>query len=302
MLIERTGRFTAGVAYGTNCESHLLNVPAGRMSAFEDDANHFLRWAQRRDQSIKGGTFVPRRLYGQYLADVLNEAEVAANPGMNLLRVPAEALAITRTEKGRLAIRLDRGGMIRADKVVLAIGNFPPADPPVADPSFYADGRYARDPWAEASLEVAADDPVLLIGTGLTMLDIALALEDRGHRGLMYAVSRRGLLPQAHRHSETAPPHHERPATLDHWACTAVGILRGLRLEVREAGRRGVDWREVITSIRDETPALWQRLSRDQRARFLRHLRPYWETHRHRAAPQTLPAYRTWLIAASCAS
>jgi uncharacterized NAD(P)/FAD-binding protein YdhS len=285
VLIERTGRFTAGVAYGTTCSSHLLNVPAGRMSAFEGDADHFLRWARSRDPKISGGTFVPRRLYGQYLADVLDEAESSAHPAVRLMRVPGEARAITSTADRRLTIDLGGGGLIRADRVVLAIGNFPPADPPIDDPRSYDNSWYFRDPWAPDAVNVAADQPVLLIGTGLTMLDIALALRDRGHRGTIHAISRRGLLPQPHRHSATPPPQHERPAELDRWPRTARGLLEAIRHEVQSAASQGVDWREVITSLRADTPALWRSLPQRERERFLRHLRPFWETHRHRAAP-----------------
>ena len=103
----------------------------------------------------------------------------------------------------------------------------------------------------------------------------------------MVAVSRRGLLPQAHRVSAKPPPHIDRPATIDEWPGTALGMLRGLRREVRERAGEGVDWREVVTSVRHDTPALWQRLDADERRRFLRHLRPYWETHRHRSSPET---------------
>ena len=285
VLIERTGRFTAGVAYGTSCNSHLLNVPAGRMSAYESEPNHFLEWARARNPHINGGTFVQRRVYGEYLASTLNDAEKAAAPRMRLIRTPGQALSIAPFNRNQLTIDLGGGGMLRADTIVLAIGNFPPATPPVDDQAFYSTRLYARDPWSENALNVDADKPVLLIGTGLTMLDIALALRDRGHRGVIHAVSRRGLMPQPHRHSAAAPPHHDRPADLDRWPRTALSLLRSLRQEVRQAAARGVDWREVVTSLRADTPALWQSLSQRERSCFLRHVRPYWETHRHRAAP-----------------
>lgn len=285
VLVERTGRFTAGVAYGTTCASHLLNVPAGRMSAFEDAPDHFLNWAKSQDATIKGGTFVPRPLYGKYLANLLNETEAAAND-CQLLRVPGEAQSIASTESDQLTIDLGGGGLVRADQVVLAIGNFPPANPPVDDPTFYSSKRYARDPWAADTLTVSADQAVLLIGTGLTMLDMALALRDRGHRGAIHAISRRGLMPQPHRHSATPPPHHDRPAHIEDWPHTALGLCKALRAEVRAAQHRGVDWREVVTAIRADTPHLWNTLSWTERQRFLRHIRPFWETHRHRAAPQ----------------
>jgi uncharacterized NAD(P)/FAD-binding protein YdhS len=146
--------------------------------------------------------------------------------------------------------------------------------------------RYARDPWAGDALERDPREDVLLVGTGLTMCDVALALRDGDQQGRIHAISRRGLLPQPHRLSAKPPPHLDRPETVDEWPSTAVGLLRGLRREVRERTADDVDWREVVTSIRADTPALWQRLDADERRRFLRHARPYWETHRHRSSPE----------------
>jgi uncharacterized NAD(P)/FAD-binding protein YdhS len=285
-LIEKSGRFTAGAAYSTTSQAHLLNVPAGRMSAMPDDADHFLRWARQQDPKVGGGTFVPRPQYGKYLASILEEADAAAGAAVRLTRVPRGAAGV-RVEPDGVTIELDGGSEIHADVAVLAIGNFPPGNPWVADPTFYKSWRYAKDPWGAGALDVEPDGNVLLLGTGLTMLDIAIALKERGHRGTIHAVSRRGLLPQPHRVSIRPPTSHPRPATLDQWPRTARGLLHALRAEVRAAAAKGVDWREVVTSLRHDTPALWKGLSERERARFLRHVRPFWETHRHRASPET---------------
>lgn len=285
VLIERSGRFTAGVAYSTTSKSHLLNVPAGRMSALPDDPDHFLRWARTQDPRIGGGTFVARALYGRYLAALLDDAEAAARRSVRLTRVPRAAVALHVAADG-VTIAIEGGSEIDADIVVLAIGNFPPGNPHVADPSWYRSWRYAKDPWGPGALEVERDGDVLLLGTGLTMIDVAIALKERGHRGVLHAISRRGLLPQPHRVSMLPPPPHARPPSLDAWPRTASGLLRSLRAEVRSAATRGVDWREVVTSLRHDTPALWQSLPGGERERFLRHVRPFWETHRHRAAPE----------------
>jgi uncharacterized NAD(P)/FAD-binding protein YdhS len=285
VFVERSGRFTAGVAYSTTSPSHLLNVPAGRMSALPDDADHFLRWARQQDPRIGGGTFVPRQIYGRYLAALLHDTETAARPGVQLTRVPRAAAGL-RMADGGVEVELDGGSVIPADLAVLAIGNFPPGNPAIADPSWYRSWRYAKDPWAPGALEVEPDGEVLLLGTGLTMLDVAIALKEKGHRAVLHAISRRGLLPQPHRVSMLPPPPHARPKTLDAWPRTARGLLRALRTEVGNAAAKGIDWREVVTSLRHDTPALWGSLPAIERERFLRHLRPYWETHRHRAAPE----------------
>ncbi len=284
LLIERVERQIGGVAYSTSSSSHTLNVPAGRMSAFPNAPDDFLRFVRASDPSLTGGSFVPRRTYGEYLATRLEEARRASD--LPLIRVAGEVVSIV---EGPLSARLSLadGRLLDVDQAVLAIGNFPPADPPVEGSQVYRSLRYARDPWASDALEMDRREDVLLLGTGLTMCDVALALRDLDHAGRIHAISRRGILPQAHRVSAVPPPHLDPPAELAEWPDTAAGMLRALRREVREKAAAGVDWREVVTSIRDDTPALWQRLDVTQRRRFLERLRPYWETHRHRSSPET---------------
>jgi uncharacterized NAD(P)/FAD-binding protein YdhS len=284
LLVERDERPIGGVAYRTDFASHTLNVPAGRMSAFEDDPDDFLRYLRRREPSVTGGSFVPRRDYGAYLADALEEARRGSR--LPLLRVSGEVVGLAPSSDG-VTVTLRDGRRIAADRAVLAIGNFPPASPPAVGDGFYRSLRYACDPWASDALETERGEDVLLLGTGLTMCDIALALRDLDHRGRIHAVSRRALLPQPHRASTKPPPHLDPPGDLETWPDTALGMLRGLRREARAGADANVDWREVVTSIREATPALWQRLDTAERRRFLDRLRPYWETHRHRSSPET---------------
>ena len=251
-LVERVEGHVGGVAYRTQSASHTLNVPAGRMSAFEDDPDGFLRFVRRREPALTGGSFVPRREYGEYLAETLDDAR-RSSP-LPLLRVAGEVVSVSESGDD-LILGLADGRSFPAERVVLAIGNYPPSDPPVGDGSVFTSIRYARDPWAGDALELDRRDDVLLVGTGLTMCDAALALRDADQQGRTHAISRRGLLPQPHRLSAKPPPHLDRPATLDAWPASAVGLLRGLRREVRERAGENVDWREVVTSIRADTPA-----------------------------------------------
>ncbi|MDX9910456.1 MAG: FAD/NAD(P)-binding protein [Phycisphaerales bacterium] len=288
-LFEREGRFGPGLAYGTACGAHLLNVPAGRMSALPDAPDDFLRWGQARGHDWTGGTFVPRNVYGRYLSETLDRAE---DEGLGILRrVRGEVNGLSASGSlgtaGRPSIEWTEGERARAgefDAVVLALGNFAPAHPH-PDLASLAFDRYARDPWARSALEgIGASDPVLLVGTGLTMLDVALFLDERGHRGPIHAISRRGLLPQPHR-SPARPVSYAPPEGIEAWPGTALGILREVRAEVDRAALRGVDWREVISSLRHVTTLLWRSMDERERGRFLRHVRPFWEVVRHRTAP-----------------
>lgn len=290
VLIDRTGQVARGVAYGTGSRAHLLNVPAGRMSAFVTDEDHFLRFAQARDASVTGGTFVSRQLYGAYLAATLDEAEAgAAAHGSTLERLHAQVTDLdVSSTNGRSVLRFADGSRLDADRVVFAAGNFAPSNPWVAgDAGFYESARYVRDPWAPGALDaVPADAPVLLLGTGLTMLDMAIELSARGRSAPMHALSRRGLVPLPHRPHGAPPSYGHLPPELIACDASAVSYLRAIRRHTRRLAREGLDWREVVASLRPVTARLWETLSVKERERFMRHARPYWDTHRHRVAPE----------------
>lgn len=283
-LIDR--RATAGgVAYSTPFDCHLLNVPVGKMSAFPDQPNHFFDWLQNQpsaDSTITAGTFVSRKLYGAYIQAVLTEAQRTAAEAVTLEYIQDEAEAIYPKSEGAF-VYLKTGRILAVDQAVLALGNFPPADPPVADRTFYQDSRYIRNPWSgQALTAIDPEQPLLLIGSGLTMVDWAVALHQQGFRHPIYVVSRRGLLPHAHQPTQpyalTLGP-SEFPQTI------RAG-LRWLRQEIEWAQQQGSNWRAVIDGLRPHTQAIWKTLSPVEQQRFLRHVRPYWEVHRHRVAPQ----------------
>ena len=173
---------------------------------------------------------------------------------------------------------------------MLALGNYSPANPPAEGSDFYTSERYVRDPWIRGSLEVIRPgESVLMLGTGLTTLDIALDLAGRGIAVPLRAISRHGLLP--HRHA-TAQIGADPPPDLLSLPLTARGLVAAVR---RAARTPGSNWRGVVGALRGATPGLWQEMSLAERARFLRHARPYWDIHRHRAAPETREAIeRMW--------
>lgn len=271
-LVERNGGQVArGVAYGTAHAEHLLNVRAGNMSAMPDDPGHFVRWLEHRALGDRT-TFVPRRVYGAYLADLLAEAR-AANPG-RLTLVEGEAVGLDRAEAGwRLA--LADGRSLAADTAVLALGNLPPHTPAGLDPAALPPGTYLPDPWSgDVAAGLGPDDTIVLVGSGLTAIDVALTLDTAGFRGRIAAISRRGLAPRRHADVPPSPGLREKPA----------GSLSALVAHVRSrAGETG--WRAAVDELRPVTQMMWGGADTPTRARFLRHLRPFWDVHRHRLAP-----------------
>jgi uncharacterized NAD(P)/FAD-binding protein YdhS len=282
LMVNRSGAMARGVAYGTNSPAHLLNVAAGRMSAFPDDPGHFVRFAQSRDTLVTSSTFVRRSVYGEYLEHLLTEA-CAGRPDA-LEQIVTEVRGV-EPDRAWVTITTADGRRITVDRVVLAVGHYPPAHPPGLPSEFLSTARYIRDPWGRGALDnLTGSSPILLVGTGLTTLDVALDLHNRGISSSI-AVSRRGLLPRTHNPLVPPPEASHRPPGIEEES-TVSGYVQAVRRHIEEIGQAG-DWRQVIDSLRPITSRLWQRLALRERERFMRHLRPYWDAHRHRASPET---------------
>lgn len=274
-LAERSGRFGEGLAYSTRDPLHLMNVPARALSAVADAPDDFVDWLSARLPGANGATFAPRQLYGAYLAHSLAAAQSSSRA--RLVLIADEVVDAVETASGVRA-RLAAGPQIDALFAVLALGNAPPANPKLPDGGLYESALYRRSPWGDGAFsDLPPDAPVLLVGTGLTMVDTALSLSRRGHRGVIYALSRHGLLPA--RHERTIPP---APA----WIPKQTRSVRALLRELREHP----SWRDGVDGLRPLTQRLWVGLDDAERARFLRHLRLYWDVHRHRMAPEVADA------------
>jgi uncharacterized NAD(P)/FAD-binding protein YdhS len=286
VMIEPRPSVGPGIAYSTTNPAHLLNVRAGNMSVFERAPDHFLRWLEANAPTPADGdgwradSFAPRALFGAYVANVLADNGRAA-PTAVFRHMRAEAVGVA-DQDGRLVVRLADGNDLTVDRLALCLGNFPPATPPNLAPIAHSPA-FLPDPWDwEALAAIEAGDPVLLLGTGLTMVDTLLELDALGHRGPVLALSRHGLLPKVHARSQA------RPSITD--AATAPRHVRALLRIVRDAAVQaeatGDGWRGVIDGLRADTQTLWRRLEPEERRRFLRHLQPWWDVHRHRIAPR----------------
>jgi uncharacterized NAD(P)/FAD-binding protein YdhS len=290
VLIERSPPPGRGLAHGTKYEEHLLNVPAARMSAWPDDPDHFLRWARELaghlgiPGQVGSGDFLPRRMYGLYLTEVLEQARENAASDVTLEIVAGEAIDLEETGEGG-RITLADGSAISARWVVLALGVLP-GEYPIRRPlPFYHGPRYVHVPWAPGALDrIGKHEDILVVGAGLTAVDIIVQCRALGRCGVIHALSRRGLRPQAHRDGLPPYPPFLAPNLLP---TTVRAVFARLRQEVRDAAARGVDWRAVVDAIRPVSQALWQGFSWEERARFMRHVRPFWEAHRHRIPPAT---------------
>jgi uncharacterized NAD(P)/FAD-binding protein YdhS len=276
-LIERRREIGRGLAYAAGDPDHLLNVRASNMSAFADDPDHFLRWLEAR-ASANGldaptrACFAPRMAYGDYVQDLLN-----APAARTVTRLTNECVSVEETACG-VRVYLHSQARLDVDLAILAIGH-DVRRVPVGEVE-------ALDAWDHAALStIEPDAAVLIVGTGLTMVDVVVSLHGRGHRGPITAVSRRGLAPFGHSpfHGSVAPRVLSRESVP--LGAPVSRLARWLRDDARVAEVESSDWRGAVDALRPHTRALWQAMSADQRRRFLRHARPWWDVHRHRMAP-----------------
>lgn len=277
-LIERhPAQLNRGVAYSAVTSQQLLNVPAARMGLYAQDPTDFHRWSARDGRSVGAGDFLQRRSFGDYVEQAF-QAAVRAHPD-RVSVVIGEAVGIVREADG-YRVRLVDGNTHQAEQVLLALGSAPPAHVPKLGPSAQVHPGYIPWPWVPGALDpIAPEAAVMFVGSGLTMVDLVLSLADQGHRGPVIVLSRRGFLPRPHAaHGPyvfaTAPP--------DVATTPVVDLLAWMREEVRHAAAQDLGWQAVIDAVRPQVQQWWRLMPRREREAFLRHLRPFWEVHRHR--------------------
>jgi uncharacterized NAD(P)/FAD-binding protein YdhS len=269
LLVDRSGDFGRGIAYRTTDPSHVVNVPAARMSALPNDEGHFLSWLRRRDEKAGPETYALRRLYGDYLVELLSEAQRGVPTGVVLERLEGE-VGDVEDVAGGLRLRVASGEDVVTRLAVLALGNPPPSPLPTGS------GPHVWQwPWPRETDWPSLDARVLLVGAGLTAVDLMLSLSLRGHRGPIHVLSRHGLLPQRH------GQHTLEPLDLK----LSEVKVRGLFRTVRAAAVAATDWRPVLDGVRAKAQTVWKSLEDVERRRFGRHVRTLWEVHRHRLAP-----------------
>ena len=269
VLIDGSGRVGRGVAYSTTEGAHLLNVRAEGMSAWAGEPDHFANRFAKEGGHSRG--FAQRRLFGRYLGDILDEAVASGKTRI----VAATALSGTRGESWDVG--LSDGSTLKSKALVLATGN----QEPEALRAFAGVGqRFIKNPWGSEARAAVADlarsgRPALLVGTGLTMVDLVLSLSAASFEGRIMALSRRGLIPRSHAEFEPS-------------SVASQALPHGLRAMMRWLRRRSgeIGWRAAVDSLRPHSHPLWQSMSLEEQQRFLRHARPWWDVHRHRIAPE----------------
>lgn len=279
-LFERTPRqLNRGVAYSARLSRQLLNVPAGRMGLFPEDVGGFLQWARTGPLPQAGpADFLPRSLFGDYVHDVFH-GELEKHSGRVRIQ-SGEVVSLDHSSAHGHRLRLADGSWSDHDSVVLALGNAPPAHVPNLSTAAQHAPGYVGSPWLPGAMaRVGADDAVLFVGAGLTMVDLLLTLEEHGYRGAVTVLSRHGLLPRAH---APATPWSVLPPPMIDTSVEVAALVRWVRMEVERARLSAVPWQSVLDGVKAHVASLWRAMPAPERERFMRHVRPYWEVHRHR--------------------
>lgn len=271
IVIDPRPELGLGLAYSTPSLRHLLNVPAGKISALPQEPDHFLKWLRRNyDPKATPTTFAPRAIFGQYIRSILAETT-------GITQEHTSVVNLRLTDCGAV-LNLEDGRVLNANLVVLATGNFDSAALPGISEQARTSGAYHHNAWLPETYEgLDPSAPVTLVGTGLTGVDVVLRLRELGHHGTVTALSRHGIFPERHAPYEpitgSAIPANTPP--------TCIAYLRALRSAIA----KGTEWQAAIDSLRTITNDLWLALSLKEQQRFRRHLQRRWDVLRHRMAP-----------------
>jgi uncharacterized NAD(P)/FAD-binding protein YdhS len=297
VLVDPREDLGGGVAYAMRDYPYPLNVAAGQMSLDGAHPHDFLDFLRAQGICAAPADYLPRQVFGEYLRARFAAALAAAPDHVHCTHRRSRALALRRAADG-FDLWLDDGAAVRAHDVVLAPGNAQPASPPGCEP-LIGSRRYIHDPWSLGSWnkgELRNEElgSVLLIGSGLTMIDAALRLAAiRPRVRHIHVLSRHGLLPEPQAPAPLPAKQPDVERMLTQYGGSIRRLVRSWRALAESAQAAGGDWREVLALARSRIPAVWRDLDATQRARFLRHARALWEVHRHRAPASQLAALRT---------
>ena len=275
IVVEPSAALGRGVAFGGHHPLHLLNVRTRDLSIRFGQPGDFLNWVfHQLDQGenhagLHDGlahTFLPRQLFGEYVRQRFFEM-VERRKEVELRVVKGVATACFAGQD-RFRIHFDRAGPVSADIVVVAT-------------AYGVEGLVGTGALAPfgvlASEELAKARSMVLIGSGLTMVDVLLHARRDGFQGTATVISPHGQLPRPHAPKGVVPqeiglPRFKRMSVLT----TAV------RIACDAAEAHGTPWQAILNGLRSPLQDIWQGLAVEEQARFLRHVRPFWDAHRHR--------------------
>lgn len=265
-----------GAAYSTEKDFHLLNVPADKMSAFPDISDDFVHWLSASGYPYQRKSFVPRNIYKRYIQDILAKELGRKDEKVRYAFIQGTAIGVEPVDR---ALVLRSGEKVPFDKLILAVGNYKAASLPLADKGYMCHPAYFGSAWDNGLFDhLEENGKVLIIGTGLTMVDTVLTLRQKKHKGSITALSTHGFTPRSHGQSS---PYPISPQATDGIG-TCLDALKFVNEHLKNARRQGIGWHSVIDAIRPFTQQIWQNLPTQEKKKFMEHLRHIWGVARHR--------------------
>lgn len=305
-LIEKSNYLAKGVAYGTECSWHPLNVRALEMGALDGMPGDFYSWLRQQEKNwrnidpafqsleISPNAFLPRKLYASYLSDLFQFClRNAQQRGINCEIIQDEAIdADYDPSQEKIDVSLKSGRHLAVDAMVLALGSPPVKALPFETADLLHNPHYTRNPWTphfdsllnQRSSKAHDKSHLILIGSGLTAVDTLFTLKANGFRGSIDVISTQGRFPCGNT-AEALPPITLQG--LENLPKKNLNLLRFLRKEIAAAEKQGQNWRQIINALRPFTSTIWQFLPLSEKRQFLRHLFPIWNIHRHRMSPES---------------
>lgn len=276
-----------GEAYSSSLSHQLLNVTADHMSIFEDQPSHFADWLYNNGYKYLPEDFVPRSIYGEYLTECLNEINLQSP--QHIFYTHSKEITDIQFSKNMFKVMAENHHPLHCDNIWLCTGNLPPSPLPVFSKIQHSP-NYISNPWSGKDLlNFEKNEQIVIIGSGLTMVDQVLSLYKNGHKGKITVISRKGLLPLPYKIC-TSISLQEIP---DFKKLGLLQLLKWIRKEVVHAEKKGYDWRSVIKSLREYTPVIWQSLSAEDKDLFIRRLATFWNIHRHQIPTESYRQLKT---------
>ncbi len=273
-IIEMQTNLGLGIAYSAQNDYHLLNVAAGSMSAFPNQATHFYDWLCENGYKYRSEDFVPRRIYGLYIQNLCKQF---LYPCPHFSHIQQEAINMN-TLGAEFGIVLKNGETLRSRQVVLATGNVFYKELPIF--AGVKANHYHDKPWTESFLaHIKPQEDVLILGTGLTMVDTVVSLFKKRHKGQIYAISRNGYVPFPHYKPSIKYPNYSQEVLV---AANLREVVELVRAHCEKALLRNIPVGAVIDVIRPHIQTFWQKASLQEKRWFSKEMAALWSVVRHR--------------------
>jgi uncharacterized NAD(P)/FAD-binding protein YdhS len=286
ILINERETLNKGIAYNPYSDKHLLNVIAGKMSAYPDKSEHFLEWVMQKDEFktkdkiLIANSFLPRQIYGEYLCNIWEEAEKRAESKQIQITVIDSFVVDLDVSEEVISLWLDNNQKLNVDDCVIATGNHIPRNPRIKNMDFYNSPNYFQNPWKVESVKDTNENlPVLIIGNGLTMVDTVLGLLEQGFKGEIYSISPNGFNILPHRHNGLKYSKLIEELRDD---MSIYELVKLINKHIKTVREYGVSAEPIIDSLRPQTQRIWKSFSEQERELFMSRLRHLWGVARHR--------------------